>query len=93
MVFFPVAHVALYGHGVVGGDFVALDGVRITRKALEFGLCVFDEQGDNFGFIFALAHGVEDEIAPGVEVFAQSPEVYQRVSRWAEVSEVEYIGP
>ena len=54
----PVAHVALHGHGVIRGDFVAIQDTLVpTGRPKQFSISMFNQQRDDLGFFLALAHG------------------------------------
>ena len=67
---FPIAHIALDRHRVIGRDFVPLQGARILRGLQQCGPGMLDQHLDDLGFVFAVVHGGEYEIAPTIELFA-----------------------
>src|SRR5437763_15632244 len=66
--------------------------MRITRNALRFGLRLGDEHLENFLLVLAVAHGTQDEVAPGDELFAEAFQVLGDVFGGAEVGHIENVG-
>ncbi len=66
--------------------------MRVTRNSLQFGLRLGNEHLENLGLVLAVAHGAEDEVAPGDEFFAEAFQVLGDVFRGAEVGHVEHVG-
>ena len=89
----PVAHIALDGHGIIRCDIVTHNIVEGAGGALQFGIRLLDEQGDNLLLVFAFVHGAQYKVAPAIEAFAQAGDVRSNIRSCAVVGEVEYVGP
>src|SRR5579875_3919271 len=88
----PIAHIALYRHGVIRGDFVALDGPWAVCYTLQFGLGLRYEHLDDLSLVLAIAHRGEHKVSPGIKLFVQALEMGIYVADRAKVRDIQHFG-